>query len=418
MTQSGEPQNSKYNVVCFGFMPWGNMWKRNQSMMAEMAKLDFVQNLVFVNPLISLRNLFKEQSNPVYGEGVVRSIFPQTISSKIKVYTPVTWIPFKRYSSILMTIEDRITLTVIRLLNRQRPYILFLNCPNFSSNLIVDELSKGASLTLFDFSDDFSELGYDVATRETFRENSLKYAKKADVVLTVNEHIKRKYSAVNDNIHIVRNATNYKNFDRSRFEPIEKLEVLKKSGKPIIGYSGIANLGRIDSTLLDYLIGNRPHWEFVFVGPAHERFVEKYMSWGNVHIFPPVGYQDLPNYMQYFDVAIVPFKQNENTKGNDLLKLHDYLAMGKAVVSTEIGGSGDLRGVVRIVGTSFEFLMAIEDELNKNDRKDIVRRKASAQKNSWQNRIKELEELVEKNLGLGVQGKKYLNKFTPPNLGN
>ena len=418
MTQSGEPQNSKYNVVCFGFMPWGNMWKRNQSMMAEMAKLDFVQNLVFVNPLISLRNLFKEQSNPVYGEGVVRSIFPQTISSKIKVYTPVTWIPFKRYSSILMTIEDRITLTVIRLLNRQRPYILFLNCPNFSSNLIVDELSKGASLTLFDFSDDFSELGYDVATRETFRENSLKYAKKADVVLTVNEHIKRKYSAVNDNIHIVRNATNYENFDRSRFEPIEKLEVLKKSGKPIIGYSGIANLGRIDSTLLDYLIGNRPHWEFVFVGPAHERFVEKYMRWGNVHIFPPVGYQDLPNYMQYFDVAIVPFKQNENTKGNDLLKLHDYLAMGKAVVSTEIGGSGDLRGVVRIVGSSFEFLMAIEDELNKNDSKDIVRRKASAQKNSWQNRIKELEELVEKNLGLGVQGKKYLNKFTPPNLGN
>ena len=418
MTQSGEPQNSKYNVVCFGFMPWGNMWKRNQSMMAEMAKLDFVQNLIFVNPLISLRNLFKEPSNPVYGEGVVRSIFPQTISSKIKVYTPVTWIPFKRYSSILMTIEDRITLTVIRLLNRQRPYILFLNCPNFSSNLIVDELSKGASLTLFDFSDDFSELGYDVATRETFRENSLKYATKADVVLTVNEHIKRKYSAVNDNIHIVRNATNYENFDRSRFEPIEKLEVLKKSGKPIIGYSGIANLGRIDSTLLDYLIGNRPHWEFVFVGPAHERFVEKYMRWGNVHIFPPVGYQDLPNYMQYFDVAIVPFKQNENTKGNDLLKLHDYLAMGKAVVSTEIGGSGDLRGVVRIVGTSFEFLMAIEDELNKNDRKDIVRRKASAQKNSWQNRIKELEELVEKNLGLGVQGKKYLNKFTPPNLGN
>lgn len=387
-------------------------------MMAEMAKLDFVQNLVFVNPLISLRNLFKEPSNPVYGEGVVRSIFPQTISSKIKVYTPVTWIPFKRYSSILMTIEDRITLTVIRLLNRQRPYILFLNCPNFSSNLIVDELSKGASLTLFDFSDDFSELGYDVATRETFRENSLKYAKKADVVLTVNEHIKRKYSAVNDNIHVVRNATNYENFDRFRFEPVEKLEVLKKSGKPIIGYSGIANLGRIDSTLLDYLIGNRPHWEFVFVGPAHERFVEKYMRWGNVHIFPPVGYQDLPNYMQYFDVAIVPFKQNENTKGNDLLKLHDYLAMGKAVVSTEIGGSGDLRGVVRIVGSSFEFLMAIEDELNKNDSKDIVRRKASAQKNSWQNRIKELEELVEKNLGLGVQDKKYLNKFTPPNLGN
>ena len=43
-----------YNIICFGFMPWSNMWKRNQSMMAEMAKLDFVNKVIFVNPDISL----------------------------------------------------------------------------------------------------------------------------------------------------------------------------------------------------------------------------------------------------------------------------------------------------------------------------------------------------------------------------
>ena len=394
MTQSGEPQNSKYNVVCFGFMPWGNMWKRNQSMMAEMAKLDFVQNLIFVNPLISLRNLFKEPSNPVYGEGVVRSIFPQTISSKIKVYTPVTWIPFKRYSSILMTIEDRITLTVIRLLNRQRPYILFLNCPNFSSNLIVDELSKGASLTLFDFSDDFSELGYDVATRETFRENSLKYATKADVVLTVNEHIKLKYSAVNDNIHVVRNATNYENFDRFRFEPVEKLEVLKKSGKPIIGYSGIANLSRIDTTILDYLIHQKPNWEFVFVGPSQPNFIERYSLLGNVKILGSVKYTELPNLISYFDVAIIPFLINEHTKGNDLLKLYDYLSLGKPVVSTRIGGAEDLKEVVKLADTPSGFLSEIDCVLQSKNSRQVESRKQVAKANSWPNRIGQVESLI------------------------
>ena len=390
---------SKYNVVCLGFMPWGNMWKRNQSMMAELAKFDFIRKLIFVNPRISLKDKLNGQVNPVHGEGVVRTIFPKTINSKIRVYTPMTWLPLKHYMPNLMRIEDRITLNVIRYLNGCEPYILFLNCPNFSSDMVLDELVKRASLTLFDFSDDFPELGYDLSTKEMFRRNSMRAAHKADVVLTVNEHIKEKYAEVNANMHVVRNATNFENFDRSRFEPVEKLEAIKKSGKPIIGYSGIANLGRIDSDLLDYLIAHRPLWQFVFVGPSHEGFVERYSMRGNVHIIPPTGYQDLPNYMHYFDVAIVPFQVNENTKGNDLLKLYDYLAMGKPVVSTNIGGAIDLKEVIQIAQTPQEFLERIEELFgNSCGEDDVANRKRVGLKNSWHTRIGELETLVKRSL--------------------
>ena len=217
--------------------------------------------------------------------------------------------------------------------------------------------------------------------------------------LAVNAHVKKKYSYVNSNIHVIRNATNYENFIRETYKSIDVLEQIKHHGSPIIGYCGIANMGRIDGDVLDILLNQRPNWQFVFVGPAHAHFVERYSTCHNVHILAPVAYQDLPCYMQYFDVAIVPFQDNENTKGNDLLKLHDYLAMGKPVVSTNIGGAVDLKEAIRIAQDPQDFLKSIEELLvNRHSEDFVAQRKRLAMKNSWGTRIAELEALVKGSL--------------------
>jgi glycosyltransferase involved in cell wall biosynthesis len=264
---------------------------------------------------------------------------------------------------------------------------------------LLDRILERATLSIYDFSDDFAELGYDERTRGLFHQNATKYARAANIVLAVNAHVKNKYSYVNPNIHVIRNATNYENFSRETYESIDVLERIKHNGLPIIGYSGIANMGRIDGDVLDFLLNQRPNWQFVFVGPAHAHFVERYSTCRNVHILAPVAYQDLPCYMQYFDVAIVPFQDNENTKGNDLLKLHDYLAMGKPVVSTNIGGAVDLKEAIRIAEGPQEFLKSIEEFLVNHRSEDVVaQRKRLALKNSWRARTAELEALVKGSL--------------------
>ena len=93
-------------------------------------------------------------------------------------------------------------------------------------------------------------------------------------------------------------------------------------------------------------------------------------------------------------MAIVPFKINDHTKGNDLLKLHDYLAMGKPVVSTDIGGADDLRDVIRIAEGPSDFRDAIEESLHNDTQQDVSKRKNVALRNSWHLRIRELEELI------------------------
>ena len=390
-----------YNIICFGFMPWSNMWKRNQSMMAELAKYDFITKVIFVNPTLSIRSLVANR--PTHGKllrGRTSTKYPFPVSPKLCVFSPVQCIPDRKYWKPLRVIENAITLKLIRHLNKGKPYIVFMNSPNISTHDLLDNLLESASASIFDFSDDFMELSYDESAMEVFRHNITKYAKAADMVLAVNEHVKLRYAALNANIHVIRNATNYSNFDRHSYRRIESLERIRNVEAPIIGYVGTANMSRMDSELLDYLVRERPLWQFVFIGIAYKQFVCRYAKYHNVHILDPVDYEELPDYMHYFDVAVVPFGRNMNTMGNDLLKLHDYLAMGKPVVSTEVAGAKDLKDIIVIAHTPQEFMDGIEQALINGSADDVRRRKKVAQRNSWSERTTEVEELIQRQVGL------------------
>jgi glycosyltransferase involved in cell wall biosynthesis len=269
-----------------------------------------------------------------------------------------------------------------------------MNCPNILYPYPLDDLLKTSELSFFDFSDDFVELTAKKKSKDFLLTNITKYAKASDTVLTVNEHLKAKYSYLNKNIHVFKNATNYYNFDRKSYRVIPFLEKLKSKGNPIIGYSGIANVLRIDSNLLDCIAKKRPDWQFVFIGPTNESLIERYLNYKNFQFIPPVDYQSLPDYIHYFDVAIVPFKKNEHTMGNNLLKFHDYLAMGKPVVSTNVGGATDFKDVLMIADGPFDFLLKIEKSLHSDTPADNIKRKNVALENSWQRRIKEVEGLI------------------------
>ena len=73
-----------YNIICFGLMQWGNMWKQNKSMMAEMAKCDFINKVIFVNPLSSIRTLFRKNNNLNTTSNITSKLFP----SKIELFPP------------------------------------------------------------------------------------------------------------------------------------------------------------------------------------------------------------------------------------------------------------------------------------------------------------------------------------------
>ncbi len=383
----------KHNLICFSFMPWTGMWKRNQSMMAEMAKFDFIEKVIFVNPAISFWQAFKQpRKNGV--RSFSKHFFPQKIRHNFWTYDLLYALPVSFQVQWVERMESRRHLKRLWRMNGQLPYILFMNCPNILYPQPLDGLLKSATLSIFDFSDDFVELVHSKKGKELYQNNCEKYARAADAVLTVNDYLKTKYGHLNPDIHVIKNATNYANFQKETYAVVPFLEKLKNNNKPIIGYSGISNVTRIDVGILDYLFSIRPDWQFVFVGHMSEELIERFSKYDHFFHSPAVPYEQLPDYLSYFQVTIVPFGVNEHTRGNNLLKFHDYLAMGKPVVTTNIGGAEDLGDVIRIADTPETFLARIEEALADDSQKLVQSRKKVAYENSWPNRIKEVKNIL------------------------
>lgn len=366
-------------------------------MAAHLAKSSFVNNVIFVNPVRSWRNRRTSAKGinsivNLYGT----NLFPLKHHDNIRVYSPYRFIPYKNAFPSLIKIENQLIHRMIRLMNKSHPYILLMNDPIRIEPLILDHILEDAQLSIFDLSDDFVEYFSDIndPRRLICVKNIEKYAGSADIVLTVNQHLKAKYQYVNKCVHVIRNATNYDNFDRSVYAPVEYLDVIKASNRPIIGYIGGVRANRLDFNLLEYIFNNKKRWQFVFIGDADQAFINRYHKYDNVHLFPPVNYSRLPDCLNYFDISFIPFKQNEHTKGNDLLKLYDFLAMGKSVVSTKIDGVLDFKSIIHLADTPSKFIEKMELAIAENSSHHIHKRKSVALMNSWSVRIKELESVL------------------------
>ena len=106
----------------------------------------------------------------------------------------------------------------------------------------------------------------------------------------------------------------------------------------VIGYAGkLAH--RIDAELVRDVARSLPDLTFAFVGPVLERTAIGAMTaLPNVRILGDRHYSVLPSYLEHFDVAWIPHRVGEGETGGDPIKLYEYWAAGRPVVSTPIDG--------------------------------------------------------------------------------
>ena len=81
---------------------------------------------------------------------------------------------------------------------------------------------------------------------------------------------------------------------------------------PIIGYFGVID-ERMDMAALEALATSHPEWNIVMLGPVVKIDPGELPQAPNLHFLGMKDYQELPSYLAYFDVALVPFAMNEAT---------------------------------------------------------------------------------------------------------
>ena len=174
------------------------------------------------------------------------------------------------------------------------------------------------------------------------------------------------------------------------------LQRLLREGRPIAGYYG-AIAGWMDYDLLTEVAEMRRDWSFVFIGPPYDQSTRRrpLFTLPNVEWITAQPYQDLPRWLQAFDVAMIPFVVNDITRSTSPLKLFEYFAGGKPVVSSEMPevlAFPEVRSYSDAAGMSGALDLALADSKNPEIRDNLRRR---GEENSWLARARTVAESFE-----------------------
>ena len=199
------------------------------------------------------------------------------------------------------------------------------------------------------------------------------------------------------------NGVVYEHFARTvqhKFSnPPEDMKDIFSMSKPVIGYYG-ALAKWFDYNLLNNVAAMRPQYEFVLIGPDYDGTLvpANISNNSNVHWLGVKKYDELPEYLQYFDVATIPFIVNEITHATSPLKLFEYMASEKPIVITPMRESMHYPGV--LVGENAEeFSHQLDKALElRNDQVYLDLLRTTAQENTWKKRAEIILATISRNL--------------------
>lgn len=168
--------------------------------------------------------------------------------------------------------------------------------------------------------------------------------------------------------------------------------------RPVVGLVGQLS-DRIDIDLLDAVA--RLDCTLLIVGPHRTgwepaRFAAL-TARPNVHYAGPVELAALPGYLGAMDVGLTPYRDSSFNRASFPLKTLEYLAAGRAVVSTDLPATRWLAtDLVATARTPVTFAAAVRDALpSARDPRLVARRREFAGTHSWQRRAADFAALLD-----------------------
>ena len=201
----------------------------------------------------------------------------------------------------------------------------------------------------------------------------------------------REGQAYSGNCHYIPNGVDVKNFRKAHYRVPEELKKIKR---PILGFVGTLD-ARMDRELIDAILIGKPEASLVFVGPIIDNSW-KFENEGRVLLLGKKEYEEIPDFINQFDVALIPYRLYENTMFMYPVKLHEYLILEKPVVTTNLPEVRQFSDVVYIAQDRVEFVERIEEALRGKDEESREKRIKTALANTWDHRLKRMERELEK----------------------
>ena len=356
--------------------------------------------VLIVEPLTAVSTLIREarwqKRNWTFSYGV------RQLDNNLWLYTPPAFgLPGHMRANFVSDFNARIASLLINRVVRQLAFHnpLIWTFGYNTANLIR---SLPGCLRIYDCGDNYEAFARNERQRKLVRLYEEKTCRAADLVFACTEELAEARSSRNYATYAVPCAADLEFFGQAILDDTIVPPDIAGFPKPVIGYVGGCDPLRLDVNLIRHVASAHPEWTLVFVGYIWYGFdTEILADLPNVHFLGSKSYNDFPAYLKGMDVCIAPFRRNELTMYGDMLKIYEYLASGRPVVSTTNPAARRLEKTVRIADAPADFVAAIEAELaSPMSARD--QRMLAVQPHTWDNRVAEKWRLMEpflKNVG-------------------
>ncbi len=352
-----EPRTSGTPWVCFAAQDW---WYHNRahSDFQLMTRVAQRRQVLLVNS-IGLRLPTPGRSTQVLRRiarkarsvaKLVRRPLPET--PDFVVMTPLV-IPLYQHRRIrmlnaaLVRLQVRLVMAVLRI---RRP-LVFVTIPT-----AVDVIGgMDVEAVLYNRSDRHSE--FPESDQQTIAALEDALLKTADRVLYVSYALMSEDQPTVGNRGVfIDHGVDLEHFS-TRAESVQPAQ-LRVLPRPRIGFFGGLDDYVVDIDLIERLADEIPHAQIVLVGAATCP-MDRFERYPNVHWFGFQPYSDIPGFGSGFDVAIMPWLDNDWIRLCNPIKLKEYLALGLPVVSIDYPQLHAYDGLVSVARGGDEFVAAV-----------------------------------------------------------
>ncbi|WP_207432141.1 glycosyltransferase [Sabulibacter ruber] len=299
-----------------------------------------------------------------------------------RVIESINWVPFTPVFSILNWVNNSRLAKDIKEATDQLGFdkFILINDKDIFRSYYLKEFLKPEKYIYLDR--DYT-LGLDY-WRKHGASLEPKLMQKSDAVVCNSFDFTKRAKKYNANSFYIGNGFNVEQYLLREANPMPK--DLAGIPGPIIGYVGALITLRLDLQLMIQLAKQKPSWSFVFIGKEDDDFKNSELHHlPNVYFLGIKHTNEVPAYLEYFDVCINPQILNDITRGNFPLKIVEYLAMGKPVVATSTNTMREVFSSYTYLAESpEEFIAQTERALSEDSEVEQKKRKEYAQGFSWE----------------------------------
>lgn len=363
---------------------WDEVWRRNQFLCAGLARRFPDSKILFVGLTRDVTNDLRHGRLPALrlGDASVPGLPNITITRPLKLLpNTLGW-------------GRRINEALFRAHVNRAALRLGIKCPLLWLNpqTAVHMVGKmGEQSVVYDITDDWTALTQTQALKRLTVAQDQELCGLAETIFVCSEHLFAIKRDLARNLHMVSNGVEAEHYERVLDGEGPLPAPANGWAKPVLGYTGTLHPDRVDVELIESLAHRFPQGTIALIGPNMlvGKDLARLEACPNIVLTGPMPYETLPEIMRAFDVCITPHKVSAFTESLNPIKLWEYLAAGKPIVSTDVAGFRDYPQFVSLAPDADSFALAVDAALLEEP-SVAQERRAEARKHSWEARLDDI----------------------------